>query len=256
MCSELKALRRRRAEALRADADLARRLAALKTRLECIYGSTPSAADLAAVIHAWRRHSAPSGSLWIELQSGRDHLLGDPAAPLVVVEYGDYQCFECAEAHRLPARTAHWLAAGRLCIAFRHFPLIDAHPLAMRRAQAAEAAATQGRFWEMHDRLMGLVSDRDGRLHATMTDAGIELEHVARKAGLDVERFRADIDDPAVLRRILEDLWSGVASGVNGTPAFYVNDERADVGGVEELYAQMARSSEVPVDQGCRPASP
>jgi protein-disulfide isomerase len=103
---------------------------------------------------------------------------------------------------------------------------------------------------------MGLVRDRDGRLHATMTDAWIELEHVARKAGLDVERFRADIDDPAVLRRILEDLWSGVASGVNGTPAFYVNDERADVGGVAELYAQMARSSEVPVDQGCRPASP
>jgi protein-disulfide isomerase len=246
MCSELNALRRRRAEALRADADLACRLAGLKTRLECIYGSTPSALDLAAVIRAWRRHFAPSGSLWIELQSSRDHLLGDPQAPLVVVEYGDYQCAECAEAHRLPARAAHWLTTGQLCIAFRHFPLVDAHPLAMRRAQAAEAAATQGRFWEMHNHLMGLVSDRDRRLHATTTDAGrvIELEHVARDAGLDVERFRADIDDPAILKRILEHLWGGLASGVKGTPTFYVNGERADVSGVEELYAQMARSLE------------
>lgn len=234
ICSELNALRRRRAEALRADADLARRLAGLKTRLECIYGSTPSALDLAAVMRAWRRHFAPAGSLWIELQSGRDHLLGDPEAPLVVVEYGDYQCAECAEAHRLSPLAAHCLTTGQLCIAFRHFPLVDAHPLAMRRAQAAEAAATQGRFWEMHNRLMGLVSDRDGRV--------IGLDRVARDAGLDVERFRADIDDPVALKRILEDLWGGLASGVNGTPTFYVNGERADVRGVEELYAQMARS--------------
>lgn len=246
MCSQLKALRRRRAEALRADADVARRLAALKTRLECIYGSTQSSADLAAVIQAWRCHFAPSGSLWIGLHSSRDHLLGDPAAPLVVVEYGDYQCPECAEAHRLPALAAHWLAAGRLCIAFRHFPLVDCHPLAMRRAQAAEAAATQGRFWEMHDRLMAPVSDRDRCFQPTMAGAGsvTALEHLARDAGLDVERFRADIDDPAALRRILEDLWSGLASGVNRTPTFYVNGERNDVSGVEELYGQMARSSE------------
>jgi protein-disulfide isomerase len=265
---ELELVRQRHQEAIRLEVDLARKEAALeatlgreldgetpagrvarrestRARLERTYGPLRSAADLPAVIHAWRLNIPRDTSLWAQVQGSRDHVRGDPAARMVIVEYGDYQCPECAEAHELYARVRCWLEDGRLCAAFRHFPLVDAHPLALRAAQAVEAAAAQGRFWEMHDLLMqhNVVTEDDNREHVLMKAprSVIELEHTARRAGLDVERFRADIDDPATLERILDDFRGGLASGVNGTPTFYVNGERADATGVDELYAQIAR---------------
>jgi protein-disulfide isomerase len=243
---ELEAVRRRRQEAARAEADLAQEEATLTAalgrelesdtpadraaarastlaRVEYTYGTLRSAADLTTVIRAWR---------------------GDPSADVVIVEYGDFQCSECAEAHALYGRVEGWLDDGRLCAVFRHFPLVDAHPFALRAAQAAEAAAAQGRFWEMNDELMHytVTTDDDHQEHVVLKgphDDG-QLEQVARRAGLDLERFRADIDSPVALKHILEDFRNGLASGVNGTPTFYVNGHRADVGGVDELYAQLA----------------
>ena len=215
-----------------------------RATLERIYGALGSAADLVGVIHAWRQNIPRVSSLWAQVQGSRDHVRGDPAAPVVVVEYGDYQCPECAEANDLYARAKSWLDDGRLCAVFRHFPLIDAHPRALRAAQAAEAAAAQGRFWEMHDLLMQheVLTDNDDQRYVLMNTPGdaSELEHVAHRAGLDAERFRADIDDPAALERILDDFRGGLASGVNGTPTFYVNGQRTDSVGTEELYAQIA----------------
>lgn len=261
---QLGVIRRRREEAVRVDAELARHQATLEARLaelkaqaagnpagrrdaaqawlERAYGPVRSAADLVDAIHAWRENIRSVSSLFEDVQVGRDHLRGDPVAALVVVEYGDYQCRECAEAHGLYARVRDWLEDGRLCVAFRHFPLVDAHPLALRAAQAAEAAAAQGRFWEMHDVLMELAADRRTRRRTRVKrpDHTPQLEDAARRAGLDVERFRADIDDPALLERILEDFRGGLASGVNGTPTFYVNGRRADAGAAEDLYAQIA----------------
>jgi protein-disulfide isomerase len=252
---ELALVRQRRLEAVRLAADLAREQAALEAELrqgvaadpadlERRYGAVRSAADLPAVIRAWRRNIPSVSALSAPVDPGRDHVRGDLDAPVLLVEYGDYQCVECAEAHDLYERVRPWLEDGRLCAAFRHFPLVDAHPFALRAAQAAEAAAAQGRFWDMHDALMrhGFATDDDRQQHVliqTPRDAS-ELEHAARRAGLDVERFRADIDDAAALERILDDFRGGLASGVSGTPTFYLNGERVDIMGVEELYERVA----------------
>jgi protein-disulfide isomerase len=264
---KLEQVRQRRVEARSLDADLAREQATLEAMLEreldgdtpedrdtlreatrlsleARYGPLRSAADLPAVIHAWRSNIPPISALWEGVRTDRDHVRGDPAAPVVLVEYGDYECIECTEAHELYARVGGWLEDGRLCAAFRHFPLVDAHPLALRAAQAVEAAAAQGRFWEMHHALMrhDIETDNDGQPHVLMRTPrnDRELEHAARRARLDLERFRADLDDPAALERILDDFRGGLASAVNGTPTFYVNGSRADVSGIEELYDQLA----------------
>jgi protein-disulfide isomerase len=265
---QLGVIRQRRQEASRLEADLAREQAELeatlgheldgdtateraavreltKVRLEHSYGPLRSTDDLPAVIHAWRQRIPGASALWTPVQGSRDHTRGDPAAPVVVVEYGDYQCPECAEAHGLHARVRQWLDDGRLCVAFRHFPLVDAHPLALRAAQAAEAAAAQGRFWEMQDLLMRheiLTGDDHQEYVVLKTPRGpVELEGAAHGAGLDLERFRAEIDDPAALERILDDFRGGLASGVNGTPTFYINGRRADIDGLDALYGEIAR---------------
>jgi protein-disulfide isomerase len=264
---ELELVRQRRREAIRLESDLARQEAEMearldreldgdtpqeraaqreltRARLDRRYGALRSGDDLIGVIHAWRQNIPKVDSLWAQVQGSRDHVRGDPAARVVIVEYGDYQCPVCAEAHDLYARVRPWLEDGSLCAAFRHFPLVDAHPLALRAAQAVEAAAAQGRFWEMHDLLMqhDVVTYEDHQEHVLVSTPrdGAELERAARHAGLDVERFRADIDDPAALERILDDFRGGLASGVNGTPTFYVNGQRADATGVEDLYAEIA----------------
>jgi len=264
---ELEAVRRRRQEAAHAEADLAQEEAMLTAalgrelesdtpadraaarastlaRVEYTYGTPRTAADLTHIIRAWRDRIPGASSLWPAVDAHSDHVRGDPSADAVIVEYGDYQCSECAEAHALYGRVQGWLDDGRLCAAFRHFPLVDAHPFALRAAQAAEAAAAQGRFWEMNDELMHytVATDDDHQEHVLLKgphDDG-QLEQVAGRAGLDLERFRADIDSPVALKHILEDFRNGLASGVNGTPTFYVNGHRADVGGVDELYAQIA----------------
>jgi hypothetical protein len=262
----LEAVRQRRQDAIQLEANLAREEAALEAklgtelegdtpadqvarsrwttaRLEGVYGALRSAADLPAVIHTWRQTIPGASSLSLQVDDSRDHVRGDPAAPVVLVEYGDYQCPECAEAQELQSRISRWLDDGRLCFAFRHFPLVDAHPLAIRLAQAAEAAAAQGRFWGMHEVLMRheVITDGNNQMHLRMKTPRdrIGLEHAASRAGLDVERFRVDTDDPVALEHILEDFRGGLASGVNGTPTFYVNGRRADVIGVEELYEQL-----------------
>jgi len=259
---ELERVRERRREASRLQADLAREEAGLEATLrrardgdaaasdesdlEHAYGPLRTPEDLTGVIHAWRQNSPGVTSLRTEVQGSRDHVRGDPAAPVVVVEYGDYECPECAAAHDLYARVRPWLDDGRLCVSFRHFPLVDAHPLALRAAQAVEAAAAQGRFWELHDVLMRheIVTDDAHQEHVLIEtpENALELERAAHRAGLSLERFRADIDDPAALERILDDFRGGLASGVNGTPTFYVNGRRADIVGTDDLYAQIARA--------------
>lgn len=101
--------------------------------------------ELRRALAAWGEHMPAVSTLVDPIDPARDHVFGDPAASLAIVEYGDYQCSECAEAHRLRRQVAGWLAQGRVCLAFRHFPLHDAHPRALRAAQALEAAAAQGR---------------------------------------------------------------------------------------------------------------
>ena len=148
-----------------------------------------------------------------------DHIQGPATAPVTLVEYGDYECPFCGQAHPIvKALRRHF--GDRLRFAFRHFPLSQIHPHAYQAAEAAEAAGAQGRFWEMHD----LLFEHQDRLGLR------DLIGYAGALDLDLERFVADLRGHANAGRLREDFLSGVRSGVNGTPTFFVNGIRHDGG--------------------------
>jgi protein-disulfide isomerase len=151
--------------------------------------------------------------------SGRDHIRGPATAPLALLEYGDFECPFCGAAYRVVNQVVQ-IMGDRLRFAFRHFPLTQIHPHAQQAAEAAEAAATQGRFWEMHD----LLFQHQDRLDTQ------SLLGYAAALELDVERFALELDTHVHIPRIREDFLSGVRSGVNGTPTFFVNGVRHDGG--------------------------
>jgi protein-disulfide isomerase len=144
--------------------------------------------------------------------SAEDHVDGPSGAELELVMYGDFQCPYCTAAYPIVKRIRDQLAA-RLLFGFRHFPLREVHPDAQRAAEAAEAAAAQGAFWPMHDRLYearGALSHDDLIAHAA-------------ELGLDADRVAAELDSSAHAPRVQRDVDSGLASGVTGTPAFFVS---------------------------------
>jgi protein-disulfide isomerase len=141
-----------------------------------------------------------------------DHILGPADAPLELIMYGDFQCPYCTAAQSIVARVRKRLD-GRLRFAFRHLPLHEVHPDAQRAAEASEAAAAQGRFWEMHDALYA----NGGRF------GDADLAALAERVGLDVERFRAELIDGAHTARVERDAESARAAGIAATPAFIVN---------------------------------
>jgi protein-disulfide isomerase len=157
----------------------------------------------------------------------RDHIQGPVDAPIMLLEYGDYECPYCGAAHPVVKEIQKRLGK-RLCFAFRNFPLINSHPHAERAAEAAEAAAAQGRFWEMHDLLYE-------------NQEALEDEDLARYAsalGLDARRLMNEVRAGAQMDRIREDFRSGARHDVNGTPSFFINglryDGMADVEGLLE----------------------
>jgi protein-disulfide isomerase len=145
--------------------------------------------------------------------SGEDHTDGPSDGQLELVMYGDFQCPYCAAAYPIVARVRSQLG-DRLLFAFRHFPLRQAHPDAQRAAEAAEAAAAQGAFWPMHDQLYDKAR---GKL------ARDDLVSHAFALGLDAGLVAAEIDSAAHAERVQRDVDSGLAAGINGTPAFFVN---------------------------------
>jgi len=149
--------------------------------------------------------------------SPRDHIQGDPHAPMNLVEYGDYECPYCGAAQPIIKAVQRGLG-DNLVFAYRHFPLANVHPHAQRAAESAEAASSQGKFWEMHDVLFenqDALEDQD-------------LMEYAAVVGLDVERFMRELEQGIHTGRVREDFKSGVRSGVNGTPALFVNGNRYD----------------------------
>jgi protein-disulfide isomerase len=141
-----------------------------------------------------------------------DHVRGEPDAP-VILEYGDYECPYSRQAFRGIERVEQQLS-GRIRFAFRHFPLTQIHPHALAAAAAAEAAARQGRFWEMHELLFHLQN-------ALEED---DLRSYANEIGLDLSRFDQDRAGADVLARIARDVTSGEASGVvQGTPTLFID---------------------------------
>jgi len=146
-----------------------------------------------------------------------DHIQGPPTAAVTLVEYGDFECPSCSRASRILKEVLQE-AGERVRLVFRHFPMIHIYPQAQRAAEAAEAAAAQGKFWEMHD----ILYERQHALeHEDLLAYAAELE-------LDVNRFNADLSAGVYAGRVREDFLSGLRSGVNGTPTFFRNGRRQD----------------------------
>ncbi len=156
----------------------------------------------------------------------RDHVTGPATAPVTLVEYGDFECPSCRKAWPMVKELQRRLGKN-LRFVFRNFPLTKLHPNAQRAAEAAEAAGAQGAFWQMHDRLFE-------RQFALEDDNLIEY---ATELGLDGDRMRDALQAGTYRARVKEDLLSGLKSGVNGTPTFFLNGERYDgAHGTEPLF--------------------
>ena len=163
--------------------------------------------------------------------SERDHTQGPAAAPVTLVEYGDYECPYCGQAYPTVKELQQRLG-DRLRFVFRNFPLANAHPHAQHAAEAAEAAAAQGRFWEMHDYLYEHQRALDDR----------HLLDYAAALGLDQGQFERAMADHTYAARVHEDFRSGVRSDVNGTPTFFINGLRHDDSfDLETLLAALER---------------
>jgi protein-disulfide isomerase len=156
-------------------------------------------------------------TLTVPVNESRDHIQGPRSAPVTLVEYGDYECPYCVAAYPI-VKQLQARMGDRLRFVFRNFPIETSHPHAERAAEAAEAAADQGKFWQMHDLLY------ENQRH--LSDGDLEL--YARQLALDVERFDGELAGETYARRVHEDFMSGVRSGVNGTPTFYINGGRYD----------------------------
>ncbi len=149
--------------------------------------------------------------------SEKDHIQGPMEASVTLVEYGDYQCHYCALAYPIVRQIQKQLL-GQMRYIFRHFPLQQAHPLALLAAQAAEAASLQNKFWDMHDMIYR---------HQRTLAPGAFVEF-AEELKLDIPAFKENLENRTLTSHIEADFHNGVRSGVNGTPCFFINEERFD----------------------------
>ncbi|TMK75830.1 MAG: Na+/H+ antiporter NhaA [Actinobacteria bacterium] len=179
---------------LRATARLPRR-----ARIRALFGTSQTLVDLA-----------------VPVDPERDHVRGPTEGPVTVVEYGDFECPYCGRAEPVVRELLADFADVRYV--WRHLPLSDVHPSAQLAAEAAEAAANQDAFWEMHD----LLLDHQDNLQSR------DLLAYAERLGLDLERFRDDLSEQAGASRVEEDVDSADRSGVTGTPTFFINERRHD----------------------------
>jgi protein-disulfide isomerase len=155
-----------------------------------------------------------------------DHAQGPANAPVTLVEYGDFECPHCGRAYPI-VQAVHRRLGKRLRLVFRHFPLAEIHVHAQHAAEAAEAAAAQGKFWGMHDRLFE-------------RQFALEDEHLieyALELGLDAPRVARELAAHTYKPQVRDDFMSGVRSGVNGTPTFFVNGVRHDDAWDEDTLA-------------------
>jgi protein-disulfide isomerase len=173
-------------------------------------------------------------TLTLPVSEDRDHIQGPAEAAVTLLEYGDYECPYCGAAYPIIKEVQERMGE-RLRFVFRNFPISTSHPHAEQAAEAAEAAATQGRFWQMHD----VLYENQQRL------GDEDLRSYAEQLGLEVEPFDRELTEHVHAARVHEDFMSGVRSGVNGTPTFYINGSRHDDSyDVETLLAALERAAE------------
>lgn len=172
-------------------------------------------------------HSPPT--LKVAPHAG-DHSLGEPHAPITIVEYGDFECPSC----RVAAATPYLLLErypSQVRFIYRHFPLEEAHPYALLAAEASEAAAAQGKFWAMHDVLFRYQTHLKER----------ELARYAGEIGVDLKRYGAEMADHIYLQKVREQEAGGRRSHLRATPSFFLNGVLHDVSfGMEALHDAVA----------------
>lgn len=151
-----------------------------------------------------------------------DHVMGPTSAPITVVNYGDYQCPGCQKTHRSTEKMARELL-DKVRLVHRHFPLVKSHPRALRAAEAAEAAAAQGKFWEMH-RLLYLHPEKLGDR---------DLRRYGNEVGLDLARFDREMASSIYADRVLKEFHFSLNHGITGTPTTFINGVRYAMSAVE-----------------------
>ena len=149
--------------------------------------------------------------------NSEDHIFGNPAAAFELVEYGDYECPYCGRAYPIVKNIQQQLGT-ELKFVFRNFPLRKIHPNAFMASIATEAAGLQDKFWEMHD----IIFENQ----KTLDSENIFL--FAGNLGLDIERFKDDIQQRSLIDKVEKDFESGIRSGVNRTPTFFINGKKYD----------------------------
>ncbi|MFL6487326.1 MAG: DsbA family protein [Nitrososphaera sp.] len=153
--------------------------------------------------------------LTVPVSIGLDHIRGSVNAPITIVEYGDFECPYTGGAYPVIKELTKQFNE-KIYLVFRNFPLNDIHPHAQHAAEAAEAAAAQGKFWQMHDYLFE---------HQKALDDAHLFEY-AKKVGLDIDKFKKEMSEHVYAPLINKSLKSGIDSGVEGTPTFFINGER------------------------------
>jgi len=156
--------------------------------------------------------------------SNTDHAQGNLNADLVIVEYGDYQCPYCGAAYPVLKKLLNQFGS-KIKFVFRNFPLSEMHEYARTAALAAEAAALQNKFWEMHD----AIYENQRNLNEHL------LLELAKELKLDIPQFKNDMESSELIDKVDEDFASGIVSGVNGTPSFYINGKKFE-GTAEDLF--------------------
>ena len=150
-----------------------------------------------------------------------DHTLGNKAAKVTLIEYGDFQCPSCGAAHPIVKDLQNKYSKEMLFV-FRNFPLISIHPNAFAASRAAEAANLQGKYWEMHDKLFE-TQDLWGQLSSNQQST---FEGYAQELGLNLNQFKQDYASEKVANRINRDVSSGAQFDIQGTPTFIVNGQK------------------------------
>ena len=208
-------------------------------------------AAIAAVLIVVSRYTASSKPIATEAIVREDtHFKGIEGASVTLVEFGDFQCPACAASEPMLDQLLTDFPED-LRFAYRHFPLISIHPNATRAAEAAEAAAEQGKFWEMHDILFSQQNVWSG-----LANPSEQFKAYAQQLELDMDQFNRDSTDPEVTGRVNRDFDDGGRLGVSGTPTFFLNGQRVEDSSYEGLKAAIQEIVDAQGDDANDQATP
>src|SRR3989338_9821678 len=186
----------------------------------------PSPLSIISGLNAAIRPNPPSPAVegTTKVSADDDEFLGSEQAPVLMIEFGDFQCPFCRDFWRetLPRLKSEYIDTGRVKFVYRDYPL-SFHPAAQKAAEAAECARDQGLFWEMHDKLF---AEQDRRGEGTAQFGEAEIKQWAREIGVNITSFNTCLESGKYTQEVQEDFQDGLAAGVTGTPTFFVGGQK------------------------------